>query len=87
MTALVTFAGCTPYASMCELRFTVPKADCFWRLYYFEGSLTSYQDEETVGGEVLMSRDGREHREDQAAEHQDEPKQTDRKTDHQKREV
>lgn len=39
-----------------------------------ESSLVSYQDEETVGGEVLMSWDGWEHGEDQAAEHQDEPK-------------
>lgn len=35
--------------------------------------LLSYQDEETVGGEVLVCRDGWEDREDQAAEHQDEP--------------
>lgn len=34
----------------------------------------SYQDEQTVGGEVLVRRDGGEHREDQAAEHQDESK-------------
>lgn len=35
--------------------------------------LRSYQDEKTVGGEVLVRRDRGEDREDQAAEHQDEP--------------
>lgn len=45
-----------------------------------DGCPVSYQNEETVGGEVLMSRDGWEHREDQAAEDQDEPKQNNRET-------
>lgn len=36
--------------------------------------LVSYQDEETVGWEVLVSWDGWEHRQNQAAEHQNEPK-------------
>jgi len=40
----------------------------------------SYQNEEAVGGEVLMSRDGGEHRKDQAAEHQHKPKQNNRNT-------
>lgn len=35
----------------------------------------AYQNEQAVGGEFLMSRDGGEHREDQAAEDQDEPEQ------------
>lgn len=46
-----------------------------------ERCLVSYQDEETVGGEVLMSRDGGEHGEDQAAEHQDEPENNEREGD------
>lgn len=36
--------------------------------------IVSYQNEETVGWEVLVSWDGWEHRENQAAEHQNEPK-------------
>lgn len=36
--------------------------------------IVSYQNEETVGWEVLVSWDGWEHRQNQAAKHQNEPK-------------
>lgn len=36
----------------------------------------SYQDEQAVRGEFLVSRDGGEHRENQTAKHQDETVET-----------
>ena len=45
-----------------------------------DGCQSSYQNEQAARGEVLMSRDGGEHREDQAAEDQDEPEQKHKQT-------
>lgn len=62
-----------PLDSAC--RFTEPICPMMC-VYRFACLLESYQDEQAVRGEFLVSRDGGIHREDQTAKHQDKTVET-----------
>lgn len=57
------------------MKFAAAPLNDLWDTFGPKDGPGSYQDEQAVGREVLMDRDGGEHREDQAAEDQDEPEQ------------